>query len=497
MGVLALRKSPLVSTQTLDAMVRSNFACFVPKAFSTVSPGDTYAPNWHLQAMCHNLSKVIGGDIKRLIITVPPRYLKSICTSVALPAFILGHDPTRRIICVSYSQELAVKHANDCRSVMKADYYQRIFPGTRIDPSKDTQTEVLTTRRGFRLATSVGGTLTGRGGNLIIIDDPIKPSDAMSDVSREGSIEWFRTTLMSRLDDKENDAIILVMQRRHVGDVAGHLLDLGGWHHLNLPAIAEVEERIEIAPGRYHTRKVGELLHPARESQATLDAMKTTMGSATFAAQYQQSPVPPGGNMIDWKWFQWFDPDDPTIDNVAISWDTAMKPTELSDYSVGTVWTRKGDTYYLLDVIRARLDFPGLKRKVIEVYERWRPFCQPTLLIEEAGSGTSLLQELRVRSIPAIPIRPKDDKIMRMSEQCAKIEAGAVYLPRNAPWLGDLKAEVLAFPHGLHDDQVDSISQALKWLSYRRREPLWTSVPTFGSSRSTSFDYSVAVPYYP
>jgi hypothetical protein len=135
--------------------------------------------------MCHNLSKVARGDVRRLIITIPPRRLKSICTSVALPAFILGHDPTRRIICVSYSQELAVKHANDCRSVMNSDWYRRLFPGTKIDSAKNTETEIMTTRRGFRLSTSVGGTLTGRGGNLIIIDDPIKPADAMSDTTRE------------------------------------------------------------------------------------------------------------------------------------------------------------------------------------------------------------------------------------------------------------------------------------------------------------------------
>ncbi|SRR5713101_3907915 len=134
------------------------------------------------------------------------------------------------------------------------------------------------------------------------------------------------------------DSIILVMQRLHVGDLAGHFLEQGGWAHLNLPAIAETEERIEIGPGRYHMRKVGDLLHAARESQAVLDTMKAGMGSATFSAQYQQSPVPPDGNMVNWNWFNWYDPNDLTIDEIIISWDTAMKPTELSDYSVGTVW---------------------------------------------------------------------------------------------------------------------------------------------------------------
>jgi hypothetical protein len=274
---------PVPDYLLLNSILRTDVTAFVRKAFGTVSPGDGFSPNWHVEAICHQMSKVITGETKRLIITIPPRHLKSICTSVALPAFVLGQDPTRRIICVSYSQELAVKHANDCRTIMNSDWYRQLFPSTKVDPAKNTETEVMTTQRGFRLSTSVGGTLTGRGGNLIIIDDPIKPADAMSDTTRERLIQWCGTTLMSRLDDKERDSIILVMQRLHVGDLAGHFLKHGGWAHLNLPAIAEVEERIEIGPNRYHIRKVGELLHAARESQAVLDAMKAAMGSAAFS----------------------------------------------------------------------------------------------------------------------------------------------------------------------------------------------------------------------
>jgi predicted phage terminase large subunit-like protein len=470
------RKSPVPDQVLLDSILRSDFTSFVRKSFGTVSPGDGFSGNWHIEAMCHNLSKVARGDVRRLIITIPPRHLKSICTSVALPAFILGHDPTRRIICVSYSQELAVKHANDCRSVMNSDWYRRLFPGSKIDSAKNTETEIMTTRRGFRLSTSVGGTLTGRGGNLIIIDDPIKPADAMSDTTRERLLNWYGSTLLSRLDDKERDSIVVVMQRLHVGDLAGHLIEQGGWRHLNLPAIAVAEQRIEISPGRYHTRRVGDLLHPARESMAALDAMKTTMGSATFSAQYQQSPVPPGGNMVNWDWFKWYDRKDLIIDDIVISWDTAMKATELSDYSVGTVWGVKGDLYYLLDLIRVRLAFPALKRKVIEVYEQWKEFQRPTVLIEDAGSGTSLMQDLDDCGIPTVAIRPEGDKIMRMNGNTARIEAGAVHLPQQAPWLDDLRSELLAFPNGLHDDQVDSMSQALNWLSRPRSRPFFFSV---------------------
>jgi predicted phage terminase large subunit-like protein len=452
-------------TVVLNSILRNDFVSFVQKVFGTVSPGQNFAPNWHIEAICHELSKVTSGETNRLIITIPPRHLKSICTSVALPAWLLGHDPTRRIIAVSYAQDLAVKHANDCRAVLAADWYRRLFPGTKLDPAKNTEAEIMTTKRGFRLSTSVGGTLTGRGGNLIIIDDPTKPTDAMSESARQKTIEWCGTTLLSRLDDKVHDSIILVMQRLHEDHLAGHFLQQGGWRHLNLPAIAEVEERIEISPGQYHTRRIGELLHPARESQSVLDGMKHTMGSAIFAAQYQQSPVPPGGNMVDWSWFGWYDKS-PRMEEIVISWDTAMKATEFSDYSVGTVWGTMCDFYYLLDLIRLRLDYPALRRKIIETYRRW-PAAK--ILIEDAGSGTSLLQDLRATGIRATAIRPEGDKIMRMAAAAAKIEGGSVYLPRSAPWISDLRTEILAFPHGRYDDQVDSISQFLKWTNSRVR----------------------------
>ena len=450
-----------VSDQALlDGILRTDLASFIQKSFGTVSPGDAFSDNWHIHALAHELSMVMRGENRRLIITIPPRHLKSICTSVALPAFILGHDPTRRIICVSYSQELAVKHANDCRTIMNAGWYRRLFPGTRVDPSKNTETEVMTTQRGFRLSTSVGGTLTGRGGNLIIIDDPIKPTDAMSDTTRERLIQWCGTTLLSRLDDKERNSIILVMQRLHVGDLAGHFLDQGGWRHLNLPAIAEVEQRVQIGHGHYHTRKIGDLLHSARESMAVLDTMKVSMGSANFSAQYQQLPVPPGGNMIDWSWFNWYEINDLAVDEIVISWDTAMKPTELADYSVGTVWGVRGNLYYLLDLIRVRLDFPALRRKVVEVYQRWEQLQKPTLLIEDAGSGTSLIQDLYDQNIPAVAIHPEGDKVMRMSAQSAKIEAGAVHLPHGRRGSTICDQSFWRFPRGC---------MTTKWTRSRRR----------------------------
>jgi predicted phage terminase large subunit-like protein len=454
--------------RVLDAILRADLVAFIQKVFGTVCPEQPFSPNWHIEAIAYSLLNAWNGQGNYLIVTVPPRHLKSIIASVALPAFILGHDPTRRIICVSYSQDLSVKHGNDCRAVVNSDWYQNLFPFTRIDPAKNTEAEFATTARGFRLATSIGGTLTGRGGNLVIIDDPIKPTDAMSKSARDQAIEWCSTTLLTRLDDKTNDTLVLVMQRLHVDDPAGHFLRSGGWDHLNLPAMSETESRIRTSPNKFYTRKAGELLHPAREPQQVLDRLRTSMGSANFSAQYLQSPIPKGGNMINWEWIGTYEPHaEAAYDSIVISWDTALKSTQLSDYSVGTVWGIRGDFSYLLDLIRVKLDFPNLRRKVIETYRAWA-WYGATLLIEDAGSGTSLLQELRAENIPAIAIKAVGDKVMRMNQQSAKIEAGAVFVPTHAPWLDELRSELLAFPYGSHDDQVDSISQALAWVSRPR-----------------------------
>jgi hypothetical protein len=177
--------------------------------------------NWHIEAMAYHLEQVRLGKINRLIINSPPRYLKSLVTSVAFPAFVLGHDPTKRLIVVSYSSDLAVKFANDCRTIINSPRYKSIFPGLQISRIKNTEFEIVTTGGGFRLATSVDGSLTGRGGHIIIVDDPIKPSDASSDTKCNHVNTWFKNTLYSRLDDKKTGAIIIVMHRLRYDDLCG------------------------------------------------------------------------------------------------------------------------------------------------------------------------------------------------------------------------------------------------------------------------------------
>ena len=267
----------------LEAILRNNLTAFTQRCFQTVVPGQLFLANWHVEAITHQLERIRLGEIRRLIITLPPRNLKSICASVAFPAFMLGHDPALRIVCASYSQDLTAKHSRDCRAVIESAWYKQLFRRTRIDPRKNTEAEFETTARGYRLGTSVGGTLTGRGGNLIIIDDPLKPAEAMSETKRAAVSEWYDTTLSSRLDQKTEDAIVLIMQRLHVDDLVGHVLEKNpAWTHLNLPAIAESPHEIELGGGMTYKREVGEVLHPDREPLRVLDELKPRWGATDF-----------------------------------------------------------------------------------------------------------------------------------------------------------------------------------------------------------------------
>ena len=230
----------------------------------TLNPGSPYLPNSHIAAIAYQLERIRRGEITRLIINMPPRHLKSLTVSVAFPAYLLGLEPWHRIFVISYGSDLSSKHASDFRSIVESRWYQRAFYKMRI--ARSLEDEVWTTARGFRKSTSVYGTLTGLGGDVFIIDDPQKPVDAQSDVQRNRLNHWFSNTLMSRLDSKEKGIIIVVMQRVHLNDLSGYLMESGGWEVLSLPAIAEQDERIAIGDNEFHVRRAGEALHPELES---------------------------------------------------------------------------------------------------------------------------------------------------------------------------------------------------------------------------------------
>ena len=449
-----------------EFLLRHDLATFAGRCFQDLNPQTCLAINGHLEVIAAKLTAVREGRIRRLIINLPPRHLKSLLASIAFPAWCLGRDPSAQILCVSYAQELADKLARDCRGIMMSPWYRQIFP-TRLAPHRQAVQEFITARQGYRLATSTGGVLTGRGADIILIDDPLKPEEALSEAQRQAANDWFDHTLYSRLNDKRHGAIVIIMQRLHEDDLVGHVLGQEQWEILSFPAIAEKDEehRIEtILQPKCFRRRQGEALHPDREPLEVLDRIRRTIGEYNFAGQYQQSPAPLGGGLVKADWFKRYRESElpERFDRIAQSWDTANKVTELSDFSVCTTWGVKDKNLFLIGVFRRQLEYPALKRAV---REQQRLFGATEVLIEDKASGTQLIQELITEGCYGVTrYQPTGDKTMRLHAQTALIENGFVRIPEAAPWLAEYLHEMTVFPKGKHDDQADSTAQFLDWF---------------------------------
>lgn len=446
------------------AVLRRDFASFIAKAFATVDPGTAFESNWHIDLIAEYLEAARRGECKRLIINMPPRSLKSICVSVAWPAWLLGHDPKARIIAASYAQSLSLKHSLDCRAVVQSPWYRECFPETRLMLGQNEKAKFHTTARGFRFATSTGGSLTGEGGNFLIIDDPTNAIQARQAHWRHFVQTWFDTAFASRLNDKRSGVIILVMQRLHAEDLSGYLLEKGHWEHLCLPAIAPAPHIYDF--GRIKKmRAAGELLHPIRENEALIARAQAELGSHAFAAQYQQEPVAKSSAWLKHEWLLRYDQIPTENIRITQSWDTAIKAGDAHDASVCLTFGETGNTHMLLDAHTFRAEYPELKRTALALAERWKPTA---MLIEDRASGQQLIQDLRAATpLPVIPCQPKGDKLTRFLAVTALIEAGKLLLPKHAPWLAEFESELLQFPEGLHDDQVDALTQYLQWVRGR------------------------------
>jgi predicted phage terminase large subunit-like protein len=474
----------------LNAILRTDFHAFFRKVFETIHPNTTFHDNWHIQLLCWRLSQCASGDTKRLIINLPPRSGKSLLTSVALPAWLLGHDPTNRLLCVSHTDNLAGSFSRDCRRVMETQWYKKLFPLTRLDKQKNTESEYATTKNGFRLATSVGGPLTGRGGDFIIIDDPIKTGDVASEAERTRVNDWYSNTLYSRLDNKNDGIIIIVMQRTHIDDLTGYVENKDDWAIVRLRAIAEESETLQIGEGKVYARKKGEALHPEREDISSLEKTKNIVGSFNFSSQYQQAPLPPEGNILKAVWFRFYYERMGLMkfDRIIQSWDPAVSTGDGASYSVCTTWGQIGNRYYLLHVKRERFDFPALLHFVQRHAREWGA---EAVLIENASSGRQLLEILAAATdVPVVPVKVDTDKIARVARVSAIIEAGRVYLPKYEDFTDEFLEEVLPFPQSKHDDQVDSMTQFLYWIQgqeYRRKNIV--TVRPLGTSSSGIIDH--------
>ena len=453
----------------LDVLTRLDFALFAQIMFAAYQPGTPLVWGPYLDLICARLGDVAHGRCRNLIITLPPRHLKSFCVSVALPAFVLGHYPDQSILCVSYGMDLAKDLAAQFLRLVQTPAYRELF-GTVIKGERPALHLVPTRAGGVRRATSLDGAATGLGGDLIIFDDPQKPGEVMSEAIRRSTNEAYAATFFSRANNPATARRVIVMQRLHDDDFVAAALGRGGerWEVINLPAIAEEDQLIDyVTPLGMETyfRRTGEALHEARTPLWRLREIRDTVGEALWATQYQQRPAPAGGGQIRTEWFRRFAPEgcpDP-FDRIVQSWDTANTIKSTSAFSVCTTWGVKDKHVWLLNVHRGRMIYPDLKRAVLQQAALFEP---TEVFIEDHASGTQLLQELRRAGLGIYrPVKPMHDKPTRMINQSALIEAGFVHIPREAPWLAEFLYEFSVFPNGKFFDQIDSTSQALDQIA--------------------------------
>lgn len=464
---------------------------YIPAAWHTVEPFRQYVPGKHIDAITDHLEAVSRGEILRLCINIPPRLSKSLTVSVFWPTWVWTTWAWKRFVFASYSAALSTKHSLDRRTVIQSDWYQKQW-GERVRLSSDqnVKTEFQNDVRGLMLSTSIGGGVTGKGGDVIVVDDPHNPMQALSELEREKAIEYFDRTLSTRLDDPKTGAIVIIMQRLHVNDLSGHVLNESEheWTHLCLPMEAERDEHIKLPSGRFFSRKQGELLAPERFDEIRLAKLKKRLGSYGVAGQLQQRPAPLGGGIFKTSWWRYFDEPPADLDRIFSSWDFTFKETVDGSFIVGEVWGTRGGDRFLLDLVRARGDFVAAKAMIRAVANKWED-CSAHV-VEGKANGPAIISELKTEIAGIIEWPPKGYGVMESKEARAQaaaptVESGNVYLDRNAPWLSDFLYEANLFPAGTND-QIDSLSQA---IAYARRQSSGLLLVADSSDRASGGAY--------
>jgi len=430
---------------------RKNFLDFVRYVWPEAILGE------HHKRMAAAFDRIANGTLKRLIVNLPPRHTKSELASYLFPAFILGRDPRIQIIEATHTAELAVKFGRKVRDLVDDERYRELFPDVALKADSKAAGRWDTNKGGTYFAAGVGGTITGRGADLLVIDDPHTENDAMSELALENAWEWYQSGPRTRL--QPGGAIVVVMTRWGTNDLTARLLKAQKSHRADK---WEVIEFPAILPS-------GRPLWPEYWKMEELLAVKASLSAQKWNALYQQQPTNDEGAILKREWWRVWPHDDPPVVNYIIqSMDTAYSKKETADFSVITTWgvfwpdEDSGANIILLDVKKGRWDFPELKRIAKEQYEYWQP---DNVLIEAKATGVSLQQELRRMSIPVTMYSPGGrkagtDKISRANAVAPMFEAGMVWAP-DTDWAEALVEECAAFPNGDNDDQVDSTVQAM------------------------------------
>ena len=474
------QSSPL--RKKLNDLETKNLAFSIfPSYIATQYPMYRFSP--HNQAIAAALAKVESGDINRLMIFMPPRHGKTMQVSEFFPSWYLGRNPEKQIIASTYSNDRAADTGGKVRNHMLDPYFPKIFNGCALSTDTKSKNKLITNRGGVMVSVGVNGTITGRGANLFLIDDPVKSrEEAESETARRKMIDWYRGVAYTRL--MPENAIILVMTRWHFNDLAGFLLEQmkhEKWAVLKLPAVCEEEEDLI-------GRKAGEALWPTDYPLERLDEIKITIGTREWNAQYQQTPLPSEGGMVDIRLFKKYDYGEYAkwhmalkgdyektapfgIKRVVISIDTAFKEKQLNDPSALLVWGETDTDCYLLNVVNKRMKYPTLKRNVIGLHDFYAKanLGQVRVLVEDKASGQSLVQDILSETrIPIIALPAEASKQVRMDSALPLIEAGKIHIPERAKWLVEFETQMARFPLWKHDDLVDATSQYLNWFGKPR-----------------------------
>lgn len=451
---------------------------YVRQAWHVAEPATPFVGGWHLDAITEYLEAVSRGEIRQLLINVPPRSTKSLQVAVFWPTWEWATHPETRWLFSSYALSLSIRDSLKCRRLIESPWYQERWGSAyQLTGDQNVKSRYDNTRSGLRLSTSVDSGITGEGGTRLVVDDAHSVREAESEAVRESTLEWWDQVMSTRLDDPKTGSRVIVMQRVHEMDLAGHVLEQGGWEHLMLPM--EYEPKRQCVVHRTVAGKVieehpdprtieGELLCPERFGAAEIAEYKANLGSRGYAGQMQQRPAPAGGGIIKTAWFQ----RRPLSTEKPLAtyqfFDTAFTKNKTSDYSAcGTVFEYP-DRWRLDDLWYGRLEFPELKREAKRLYERDRPHA---VIIETETSGTILLQEWRRESrLPILGYNPQrdGDKVARAYAVTPLLEAGKVEIPIDAPWVDAFLHQCAIFPNGQHDDFVDVLTSALINLGVRR-----------------------------
>jgi len=428
----------------------------VPSGLAYLDMSGKYQLAAHLQIIDAALCDVEAGRCKRLIIEVPPRHGKSLISSKYFPAWFLGRNPDQRVILASYGSDLASDFGRAARDVLE-QWGSSVFGINVSTNSSAANRWDIAGHAGGMITAGVGGPITGRGADVLIIDDPLKNrEDAESKGLREKQWGWFTSTAYTRLEP--DGAIIIIQTRWHQDDLAGKLQkeaaenDGEQYRVIRLPAIADED-------GDEMGRAKGEALWPKRYSLERLRVIGKAVGTYVWNALYQQRPVAAAGNLLRRAWWKYYDTMPEEFDRQWQSWDCTFKDNSDSDYVVGQVWGAVGADRYLLDQVREQMDYPTTKRAIRAMTAKWPDAHRK--YVEDKANGSAVIAELGREIDGMIAVNPEGGKVARVTAVSPKIESGNVWLPKFASFTKDLVEEAAAFPNGEHDDQVDCLSQAL------------------------------------